>query len=58
MESLHLPDTDKTTETEDKTVAKGALPQTGVTITGIFVVLVISITSIIFYIKYRKIRDI
>ena len=53
-----ITDTKKDTDIKDTTVATGKLPQTGATMTGIFVVLVISIASIIFYIKYRKFRDI
>ena len=48
----------KSTEKDDTTIAKWVLPQTGATMTGIFVILVISVTSIIFFIKYRKFRDI
>ena len=53
------PSTDtKPTQKDDTTIATGKLPQTGATMTGILVVLVISVASIIFYIKYRKFRDI
>ncbi len=43
---------------EDTTIATGKLPQTGATITGLFIILIISIVSTIFYVKYRKFRDI
>ena len=48
----------KATEKDDTTIAKGVLPQTGATMTGVLVVLAISVASIIFFIKYRKFRDI
>lgn len=48
----------KTNTTDDKTTAKGVLPQTGFATVGIFVFLILSIASIIFYIKYRKFRKI
>lgn len=46
------------TKKDDTTIATGKLPQTGATITGLFIILIISIASIIFYMKYRKFRDI
>ena len=49
---------EKTTKTDDTTTAKGVLPQTGVTITSLFIFLMISIFSTIFYIKYKKFRDV
>ena len=49
---------EETTKIEDTTIAKDVLPQTGNTMTGIFVVLIILIASIIFYLKYRKFSDI
>ena len=48
----------KSTEKDDTTIAKGVLPQTGATMTGVLVFLAISVASIIFFIKYRKFRDI
>ena len=51
-------DTKKDTNVKDTTVATGKLPQTGVTMTTLFIFLIISIASIIFYVKYRKFRDI
>ncbi len=46
------------TKKDDTTIATGKLPQTGATITGLFIILIISIASTIFYMKYRKFRDI
>ena len=46
------------TKEDDTTIATGKLPQTGATMTGLFIILIISIASTIFYIKYRKFRDI
>ena len=48
----------KPTEKDDTTIATGKLPQTGVDMTSLFVFLIISIASIIFYMKYRKYKDI
>ena len=48
----------KTTEKDDTTIATGKLPQTGEAMTSLFVFLIISIASIIFYMKYRKFKDI
>lgn len=51
-------DTKKDTNVKDTTVATGKLPQTGATMTGLFIIIIISIVSTIFYVKYRKFRDI
>ena len=48
----------KQTEKDDTTIAKGGLPKTGVAMTGIFVVSVISLASIFFYKKYTNFKDI
>ena len=48
----------KPVEENDKTLVNGVLPHTGITITGLVMVLSISILSSIFYIKCRKYRDI
>lgn len=50
--------TDKNTTQTDDTTAKGEIPQTGAIITSLFIILIISVASIIFYVKYRKFRDI
>ena len=45
-------------KTDDKTVAPGKLPQAGATMTILLIISIISISCIIFYMKYRKFRDI
>ena len=50
--------TDKNTTQTDDTAAKGEIPQTGAIITSLFIILIISVASITFYVKYRKFRDI
>ena len=46
------------TKKDDPTTAPGKLPQTGATIIGVFVVLIISTASVIFYTKYRELKEI
>lgn len=51
--------TNKTNKkSEDKTIAKGTIPQTGVGIGLICFISIISIVGIIIYIKYKNIKDI
>lgn len=50
--------TDKNTPQTDDTTAKGEIPQTGTIITSSFIILIISVAGIIFYVKYKKFRDI
>ena len=46
------------TKTDDTTTAKGVLPQTGSAMKALFVILIITIVSAIFFIKYKKFKDI
>ena len=59
-DNTEKPNTDnkKDTNVKDTTVATGRLPQAGITMASLFIILIISIASIIFYMKYRKFRDI
>ena len=47
-----------TQTTEDTTTVVGVLPQTGITMKSLFIILIILIASIFFYMKYRSYRDI